>query len=59
MLIPYHTYEYIRPLNNLFFAFLHQRISKRTEELQSGAEDFASLANELVKAMEARKWYHI
>ncbi|PSS34691.1 Syntaxin-binding protein 5-like [Actinidia chinensis var. chinensis] len=36
-----------------------ERISKRTEELQSGAEDFASLANELVKAMENRKWYHI
>ncbi|XP_059428888.1 uncharacterized protein LOC132162629 isoform X1 [Corylus avellana] len=36
-----------------------ERISRRTEELQSGAEDFASLANELVKAMEARKWWHI
>lgn len=36
-----------------------ERISKRTEELQSGAEDFASLANELVKAMEGRKWYQI
>ncbi|XP_052172342.1 uncharacterized protein LOC127788266 isoform X2 [Diospyros lotus] len=36
-----------------------ERISRRTEELQSGAEDFASLANELVKAMEKRKWWHI
>ncbi|KAL6953516.1 hypothetical protein U1Q18_013581 [Sarracenia purpurea var. burkii] len=36
-----------------------ERISKRTEELQSGAEDFASLANELVKVMENRKWWHI
>lgn len=36
-----------------------ERISRRTAELQSGAEDFASLANELAKAMENRKWYHI
>ncbi|XP_041023794.1 uncharacterized protein LOC121264600 [Juglans microcarpa x Juglans regia] len=36
-----------------------ERISRRTAELQSGAEDFASLANELVKTMEARKWWHI
>ncbi|KAK2656543.1 hypothetical protein Ddye_009595 [Dipteronia dyeriana] len=36
-----------------------ERISRRTEELQSGAEDFASLANELVKTMEKRKWWHI
>ncbi|KAI7980311.1 Syntaxin-binding protein 5 [Camellia lanceoleosa] len=36
-----------------------ERISRRTEELQSGAEDFASLANELVKAMESRKWWQI
>ncbi|XP_058214554.1 uncharacterized protein LOC131326025 isoform X3 [Rhododendron vialii] len=36
-----------------------ERISKRTEELRSGAEDFASLANELVKVMESRKWWHI
>ncbi|KAL2337095.1 hypothetical protein Fmac_011541 [Flemingia macrophylla] len=32
-----------------------ERISQRTAELQSGAEDFASLANELVKTMERRK----
>ncbi|KAL6520905.1 hypothetical protein OROGR_017474 [Orobanche gracilis] len=38
---------------------LERRISRRTEDLQNGAEDFASLANELVKAMENRKWYHI
>lgn len=36
-----------------------ERISRRTEELQSGAEDFASLANELVKTMENRKWWKI
>ncbi|KAL0375347.1 UNVERIFIED_CONTAM: hypothetical protein Sradi_3450400 [Sesamum radiatum] len=36
-----------------------ERISRRTEDLRNGAEDFASLANELVKAMENRKWYHI
>ncbi|XP_051131548.1 uncharacterized protein LOC127251742 [Andrographis paniculata] len=36
-----------------------ERISRRTEDLRHGAEDFASLANELVKAMEKRKWYHI
>ncbi|XP_030925506.1 uncharacterized protein LOC115952465 isoform X1 [Quercus lobata] len=37
-----------------------EKISRRTEELQSGAEDFASLANELVKTLEARKkWWHI
>ncbi|KAF8042060.1 hypothetical protein BT93_A0606 [Corymbia citriodora subsp. variegata] len=36
-----------------------ERINQRTAELQSGAEDFASLANELVKVMESRKWWHI
>ncbi|KAL2500491.1 transducin family protein/WD-40 repeat family protein [Forsythia ovata] len=36
-----------------------EKISRQTAELQSGAEDFASLANELAKAMENRKWYHI
>ncbi|KAE8711656.1 Transducin family protein / WD-40 repeat family protein, putative isoform 2 [Hibiscus syriacus] len=36
-----------------------QRISRRTEELQSGAENFASLADELVKAMENRKWWQV
>ncbi|KAH6837571.1 hypothetical protein C2S53_009878 [Perilla frutescens var. hirtella] len=36
-----------------------EKISRRTEDLQNGAEDFASLANELVKAMENRKWYHV
>lgn len=40
---------------------LLQRINRRTEELRSGAEDFASLANELVKVMENRnrKWWQI
>lgn len=36
-----------------------ERISRRTEELQSGAEDFSSMANELVKLMEKRKWWQI
>ncbi|KAG9453465.1 hypothetical protein H6P81_006369 [Aristolochia fimbriata] len=36
-----------------------ERISRRTQELESGAESFASMANELVKAMEARKWWQI
>lgn len=38
-----------------------ERINQRTEELRSGAEDFASLANELVKVMENRnrKWWQI
>ncbi|XP_054783752.1 uncharacterized protein LOC129290785 isoform X2 [Prosopis cineraria] len=36
-----------------------ERISERTAELQSGAENFASLANELVKTMERRKWWQI
>ncbi|KAK4359355.1 hypothetical protein RND71_021584 [Anisodus tanguticus] len=39
----------------------YTRINQRTEELRSGAEDFASLANELVKVMENRnrKWWQI
>ncbi|KAA8517780.1 hypothetical protein F0562_015257 [Nyssa sinensis] len=36
-----------------------EKISRQTEELRSGAEDFASLADELVKAMESRKWWQI
>ncbi|XP_068644176.1 uncharacterized protein [Aristolochia californica] len=36
-----------------------ERISRRTEELESGAESFASMASELVKTMEARKWWQI
>lgn len=36
-----------------------ERLSQRTEELQSGAENFASLANELVKTMEKKKWWKI
>ncbi|KAJ6303499.1 hypothetical protein OIU77_017388 [Salix suchowensis] len=36
-----------------------ERISRRTAELQSGAEDFSSMANELVKLMEKRKWWQI
>lgn len=36
-----------------------QTISKRTEELQEGAENFASMADELLKTMERRKWWQI
>ncbi|KAF5736569.1 hypothetical protein HS088_TW14G00714 [Tripterygium wilfordii] len=36
-----------------------ERLSLRTEELQSGAENFASMANELAKTMEKRKWWNI
>ncbi|CAL5322708.1 unnamed protein product [Camellia sinensis] len=36
-----------------------EKLSRRTEELQSGAENFASLASELAKTMEKRKWWNI
>ncbi|CAK9173543.1 unnamed protein product [Ilex paraguariensis] len=36
-----------------------ENISRRTAELQSGAENFASMADELVKTMQNRKWWHI
>ncbi|KAF7830935.1 lethal(2) giant larvae protein-like protein SRO77 isoform X1 [Senna tora] len=36
-----------------------QMLSQHTEELQSGAEDFASMAKELAKRMENRKWWQI
>ncbi|KAL9242597.1 hypothetical protein vseg_016583 [Gypsophila vaccaria] len=37
-----------------------ERIGLRTQELQHEAEDFASMANELVRTMEARKkWWKI
>ncbi|KAG6728776.1 hypothetical protein I3842_02G190500 [Carya illinoinensis] len=36
-----------------------ERLSQRTEELQSGAENFASMASELAKTMERRKWWNI
>ncbi|XP_048439524.1 uncharacterized protein LOC103930534 isoform X2 [Pyrus x bretschneideri] len=36
-----------------------EKINRRTEDLQNGAEDFASLANELVKTLESRKWWQI
>ncbi|CAK9172123.1 unnamed protein product [Ilex paraguariensis] len=39
--------------------FVIQNISRRTAELQSGAENFASMADELVKTMQNRKWWHI
>ncbi|KAF8775116.1 hypothetical protein HU200_004961 [Digitaria exilis] len=33
-----------------------ERISQQTAELQNGAENFASLAQELAKTMENKKW---
>uniref|UniRef100_A0ACD5WP56 Uncharacterized protein n=1 Tax=Avena sativa TaxID=4498 RepID=A0ACD5WP56_AVESA len=36
-----------------------ERISQRTQELQDGAENFASLAQELAKNMENRKWWKL
>ncbi|XVF40714.1 hypothetical protein PTKIN_Ptkin01aG0137000 [Pterospermum kingtungense] len=36
-----------------------ERINERTQELQNGAENFASMANELAKRMEKRKWWNI
>ncbi|KAJ7232303.1 hypothetical protein O6H91_Y455200 [Diphasiastrum complanatum] len=36
-----------------------QAINKRTEEMQEGAENFASLAEELAKKMQSRKWWEI
>lgn len=36
-----------------------ERLSKNAQELQSGAENFADLAGELVKAMEKRKWWNL
>ncbi|KAG8390116.1 hypothetical protein BUALT_Bualt01G0050100 [Buddleja alternifolia] len=37
-----------------------EKLSRTTEELQSGAENFASMAGELAKAMEKRnKWWKI
>ncbi|XP_031095683.1 uncharacterized protein LOC115999882 isoform X1 [Ipomoea triloba] len=36
-----------------------EQLSERTAELQNGAEDFASLAKELAKKMEKRKWWNL
>ncbi|XP_050209690.1 uncharacterized protein LOC126660311 [Mercurialis annua] len=36
-----------------------ERLSQRTEELQNGAENFASMASELAKQMEKRKWWNL
>lgn len=36
-----------------------ERINERTQELQNGAENFASMASELAKRMEKRKWWNI
>ncbi|WVY89874.1 hypothetical protein V8G54_035388 [Vigna mungo] len=34
-------------------------LNERTEELQNGAQDFASMATELAKRMENRKWWQL
>ncbi|KAL8162643.1 hypothetical protein V2J09_014132 [Rumex salicifolius] len=36
-----------------------ERLTKNTEELQDGAQNFASMAQELAKRMENRKWWQI
>ncbi|XP_017428144.1 uncharacterized protein LOC108336268 isoform X4 [Vigna angularis] len=36
-----------------------QLLNERTEELQNGAQDFASMATELAKRMENRKWWQL
>jgi syntaxin-binding protein 5 len=34
-----------------------EAINQQTQEMQVGAENFASIATELAKKMETRKWY--
>ncbi|XP_057476584.1 uncharacterized protein LOC130764380 isoform X2 [Actinidia eriantha] len=36
-----------------------EKLSRRTEELQSGAQNFADMASELAKTMEKRKWWNL
>ncbi|OMO75995.1 Synaptobrevin [Corchorus olitorius] len=36
-----------------------ERINERSQELQNGAEDFASMAKELAKRMEKKKWWNL
>ncbi|MCH99607.1 syntaxin-binding protein 5-like protein [Trifolium medium] len=36
-----------------------QLLNEHTEELQNGAQDFASMAAELAKQMENRKWWQL
>ncbi|KAH7300539.1 hypothetical protein KP509_24G067200 [Ceratopteris richardii] len=36
-----------------------QALGKRTEEMQEGAQNFASMAAELAKTMEAKKWWQL
>lgn len=44
---------------HILFCLVYQRISQRTAELQDNAENFASMAHELAKQMEKRKWWNI
>lgn len=43
----------------LTFLSFNQLLNERTEELQNGAQDFASMATELAKRMENRKWWQL
>lgn len=36
-----------------------EALGKRTEEMQEGAQNFASMAAELAKTMESRKWWQL
>ncbi|XP_031502459.1 uncharacterized protein LOC116265743 isoform X2 [Nymphaea colorata] len=36
-----------------------ERLDRRTAELESGAQNFKSMADELVKTLEGRKWWQI
>lgn len=48
------TNEYLKSL-----VCMYQKLRENTEELASGAQDFASMAKELAKRMENRKWWQI
>ena len=46
-------------MGQITILFKHQALDSRTEELQKGAENFASIAEELAKAMEGKKWWQL
>jgi hypothetical protein len=55
-------YSYHLQYDFLFYFFLsnnYQKINNQTEELEGNSEDYASLANELLKKMQKRKWWQI
>jgi syntaxin-binding protein 5 len=51
--------EQYQTCNYVCLFFFYQRISQQTAELQNGAENFASLAQELAKTMENKKWWKL